>query len=283
MIHLIALFLFASITVYTRTIVLFHGLGDSCCNQRIDHFTRTLSALLPSGNATKYYSIMIGDTVEEDRRRSFFDDANRQVDLVCKKLVELDGFDAIGVSQGGLLLRAVVTRCEGLKMRRLITLGSPHLGITAAPGCDQMSSEPKRWCRVVQRIIESSAYSPLIRYTVIPAQYYRNPKELTKYLRYNRFLADINQERRIREDYKRRLLQLERLVLYKFSNDTVLVPSSSAWFGYMNNTTNYNNMIVERIGISEMMQQGKVHLKVAQGGHSKLSFDTMKSIANDLQ
>lgn len=82
-------------------------------------------------------------TVMSDRRRqaSFFGNANAQVDLACDQLRGIDEitslklnpsgqFDAIGFSQGGQLLRAVVERCGGkggLNVRHLITLGSQHV------------------------------------------------------------------------------------------------------------------------------------------------------------
>lgn len=75
------------------------------------------------------------------RQASFFGNANAQVDLACDQLRGLDEimspelnpsgkFDAIGFSQGGQLLRAVVERCGGpggLNVRHLITLGSQHV------------------------------------------------------------------------------------------------------------------------------------------------------------
>ena len=64
------------------------------------------------------------------------------------------------------------------------------------------------------------------------AQYFRDPARYDEYLRLNPFLPDINNERDDKNDaYKKNLLALERLVLIRFSEDTVVVPRDSAWFG----------------------------------------------------
>ena len=81
------------------------------------------------------------------RRATFFGKANEHVDHVCEQLLELEEitspklnpsghFDAIGFSQGGQLLRAVVERCGGeggLRVRNLITLGSQHVSLVNGP------------------------------------------------------------------------------------------------------------------------------------------------------
>ncbi|KAF5829085.1 Alpha/Beta hydrolase protein [Dunaliella salina] len=64
-----------------------------------------------------------------------------QVAKVCaemKGMSELaDGFNAVGFSQGGQFMRALVERCshEGIQARTLITLGAQHQGISSVPGC----------------------------------------------------------------------------------------------------------------------------------------------------
>jgi palmitoyl-protein thioesterase len=51
------------------------------------------------------------------------------------------------------------------------------------------------------------------------------------YLEHSAFLADINNEREVKNEvYAQRLATLKKLVLVRFSNDTTVVPRDSAWF-----------------------------------------------------
>lgn len=106
-----------------------------------------------------------------------------QVEAVCQHLASIKqlhrGYNAVGFSQGGQFLRAVLERCqhrEGMpKMHRLITLGGQHQGIMNFPSCtgpsyNQTSSMP---CKLVQRLLGIGAYLPWIRSHVVQAQYFK--------------------------------------------------------------------------------------------------------------
>jgi palmitoyl-protein thioesterase len=66
------------------------------------------------------------------RRASFFGKAWDEVAIAREQLASIselkEGYDAIGLSQGGVFLRAVVETMSFPRMRNLITVGSPHLG-----------------------------------------------------------------------------------------------------------------------------------------------------------
>lgn len=56
---------------------------------------------------------------------------------------------------------------------------------------------------------------------------------MQRYLRYNTFLADINNERADKNPlYRNNLASLERLVLLRFVQDFTVVPRDSAWFAF---------------------------------------------------
>lgn len=142
---------------------------------------------------------------------------------VCEKLKKdprlANGFNALGLSQGGLMIRATIQRCEGLKVHRLITMGSPHMGVNAFPGCGPSASgwakwAPTRWvnywlnkvkerlipCPVMNTLIGTSVYTSSAQNNIMPAQFYKDPNKLAHYLRINKFLADINNERPVRNE-----------------------------------------------------------------------------------
>jgi palmitoyl-protein thioesterase len=81
------------------------------------------------------HSIKIGnDTVKTDTNAGFFGIIRNQVLEVCEELKLIpglsNGFNAVGLSQGGLFLRAYVQLCDdGPRIRNLVTVGSPHFGV----------------------------------------------------------------------------------------------------------------------------------------------------------
>lgn len=247
-------------------VVLWHGLGDAFDDAGMARLAGLLGEALPQG--TFVHSVRVGSDTAEDRKLGLLDNADRQVAQVCAQLRRMpelrQGFHAVGFSQGGLLLRAYVQRCNDPPVRRLITLGSPHWGVEAIPGCSALRpapAAPAPWyqetvfarvlrflgalfrdspedtpeCRWWMRLLQRGAYSALARHRVMPAQYFRDPFQLAPYHAHNTFLQDLNAEwldPRLRNPvYPRRLLQLDALYLYRFSAEQVLVPRESSWFG----------------------------------------------------
>lgn len=80
-----------------------------------------------------------------------------------------NGFNAIGISQGGQFLRAYVERCNDPPVRTLITLGSQHQGVMALPGCPTDSTECSLW----NSLMKFGVYNPLVHHRVVQAQYYK--------------------------------------------------------------------------------------------------------------
>lgn len=273
-------------------VVIYHGLGDSCCDEStMKRFTNRLSQLR---NAT-IYPIMIGSSPSQDRHRSFFDNADAQVREVCNVLYgkfKDTQIDAIGFSQGGLLMRAVVERCgcegdehgECIRVGRLLTLGSPHQGISSAPGCP--TQQASTWCRIVNSLIKSRAYSSWVQSHVLPAQYYKDKNDVRKFHKHNRFLVDINQELEVNGRYKRAFGRLDGLYLYRFSRDTILDPSETSWFGWFDENGLIKGMkdhaIYERIGLEDLDRKGAIHFRTIIGMHMQIGQEGVEQIANDL-
>lgn len=197
------------------------------------------------------HSIRIGDSLDSDRHYSYFDDANRQLKEVCDRLRSdenlKDGFNLLGLSQGGLMSRALVHRCgSDLKVHRLITMGSPLQGTIAYPGCGMRAE--KGWfptrkmikgvmqrlreailtCQIITAVVGRSIYTALAQSRVMPAQYYKDPTQLDAYFAMNSFLSDINNERSVKNPiYKENFIKLDRLVVYSFTDENVVHPRES--------------------------------------------------------
>lgn len=174
-------------------VVVWHGINSDCCTGNVAKAVEELRA-----EYNVYVrSIQIGDSIQEDFMRSFFGNINEQVDMVCRMLKEdeqlKDGFNAVGISQGGQFLRAYVERCNNPPVHNLITFGSQHQGVSRFPGCvdGQEKSDwnlfgmvqenaanvmqgggiPGMTCEQINAILLDQAYKPTIQNTLIPAQY----------------------------------------------------------------------------------------------------------------
>ncbi|GAU99482.1 hypothetical protein RvY_10480-3 [Ramazzottius varieornatus] len=86
-------------------IVMWHGMGDSCCARGIGGIQKMIEANI---SGVFVHSIQIGKNEEEDFANSYFMPVNTQVDTVCQKLSQIpelqNGYHAIGFSQGGQFL-----------------------------------------------------------------------------------------------------------------------------------------------------------------------------------
>lgn len=95
-------------------VVLWHGMGDDCCNPKsmgaIKHW-------IENATSSFVYSLRIGASDGDDVANGFLMPARKQVEDACGQLLKLpqlsNGFNAVGFSQGGQFLRAVVQKCEG--------------------------------------------------------------------------------------------------------------------------------------------------------------------------
>jgi palmitoyl-protein thioesterase len=205
-----------------RPVLLWHGMGATADS------LGEVAAMLQEALNTSVYSIQIGSK-DEDQKYSFFDRIDRQVKLVCDYLqsdpIYSNGYDAIGFSQGGLFLRALVQSCP-IKANSLITLGSPHGGVSDIPRCSNSNDVN---CSLMRSIVNQGVYWSWIQQRVVQAQYFKqwsNPA----YKKSNIFLPKINNELAENQEYKARLQSLSKFVMVMFTNDTQVVPKETAVF-----------------------------------------------------
>ena len=138
-------------------------MGDSCCHPRgIGSIKQQIEDAFPG---IFVFSVATGQTENEDVLSTYFGNANDQVARACELLSsmpELRGWAFVGVGfrQGGLLLRALIQRCTGPDAPRahtLVTMGSPHNGVSGVPGCwiNGVGRAPLQygWCEVGRLVL----------------------------------------------------------------------------------------------------------------------------------
>lgn len=254
-------------------IVLWHGMGDSCCfSFSLGKVQQILENAIPG---VYINSIRIGKNVVEDVENSYFGNINNQVEQVCKQLSEdtrlQQGYNAIGFSQGAQFLRAIAQRCPNPPMLNLISLGGQHQGVYGLPKCSLTS----RLCDYIRRMLNHGAYLWFIQESLVQAAFWHDPLNENEYRKKNIFLADINNENDINTDYKDNLQKLQALVLVKFENDTMVKPVESEWFGfYKSGQTDEVQSLQQSelyqqdwLGLRAMDVSGKVHFISLPGDH----------------
>jgi palmitoyl-protein thioesterase len=283
-------------------------MGDSCCDSNsigavVDYIKSRVPGIF-------IFSIATGNTEAADISSSYFGLVDDQVDRVCDELRAIPelqhGYTAVGFSQGGQFLRAVVQRCQhrGPTAHTLVTMGAQHEGVMDVPGCWEPSfnSTPSWACRAMQKLLGAGAYNPWVQRRIIQAQYFKDPEHLETYYRNSAFLADINLEalpgrasgssavgknkiflenknaRRGSDVYKNNLMTLKKLVLFMFDNDITVVPKESSHFGWFDGKrlvplTENKIYTEDRIGLKVLNESGRLVLAHAPGFHMHFSFE----------
>ncbi|WZN64525.1 palmitoyl protein thioesterase [Chloropicon roscoffensis] len=265
-------------------VVLWHGMGDTCCNPKS---MGRVKDLIQQEIGAYVVSIRLGATEAEDQRAGFFGLVPVQIAHVCHELASDSrlsaGFNAVGFSQGGQFLRAVVQVCPTLvpnfpRTSALVTLGGQHQGVMDWPGCGDAASTAL--CRSLQALLAFGAYSDFLQRRVVQAQYFKDPRKMDEYLQKNVFLPDINNEKALNEDYKRNLARLDLLMLLMWKNDTTVVPRESSLFGVLNATSGVIVPLREqplykedRLGLRALDERGALIMDVMEGEHMELNWE----------
>ncbi|EFA78126.1 palmitoyl-protein thioesterase 1 [Heterostelium album PN500] len=257
-----------------RPTVIWHGMGDTCCYSfSMGAIKKLIEAQIPN---IYVKSIEIGDSLEADEFNSFFKPVNEQIDMVCSMLKSdpqlANGFNAIGFSQGGQFLRGYVERCNDPPVYNLISVGGQHQGVYGMPRCEPNST----FCNLAREMAELGVYTDEVQSHLVQAQYWQDPVDYQTYLDKSQFLADINNARPAKNDtYKKNFISLNEFVMVQFTEDTMVIPRESEWFGYyvtgqatklipMEQTDLY---IQDWIGLQYLDKEGRVTKIPCAGNH----------------
>jgi palmitoyl-protein thioesterase len=173
------------------------------------------------------YNIEIGN----GRRSSIARTMSTQTDELCTAIYDIPelqrGFHFIGMSQGGLLARSYVQRCNRFPVRNLITWVSPQAGVY---GFNEIYFN---WDKV---------YKPLYQSLYSFAGYWKDPYRYRTYISNSTFLPYLNNESPDLDRYaamgfdfhrnRDQIESLENFVMVWSPNDDVLSPPQSGKFEF---------------------------------------------------
>jgi len=264
-------------------LLIWHGLGD---NSAADGLHSVGDLAIEVNPGTYVYYISLDDDPNGDSRATFLGNVTEQIEQVCdaisthKVLSAAPGLNALGFSQGGQFLRGLVQRCgDKIKVRNLVTFGSQHNGISKY----QICKDGDWLCKGYVGLLKANTWGAWVQGNLVPAQYFKATNDSTgeptpEYLEASNFLADINNERALKNvTYAKNLAALDNLVLYLFDDDTTVIPKESGWFAYTNGTDGSVTKLRERqiykedwIGLKKLDQKGGLHFETTEGGHMQL-------------
>ena len=189
----------------------------------------------------------------------------------------------MGISEGALMLRGMLQHpsCGRLRIASLISLAGPHAGVSALPFCQPLTGEDSGApCRQITELLRGDAYSPELQNSFLPAAYYVDPTlSLSQFADHGTWLARANGLAGTppwQSAYaKHRLTSLERLVLYRFEEDTLMAPRDTAWFGYLDGCPARVLQLWEQpgweadvLGLRALNESGRLLLLTAPGQHA---------------
>lgn len=155
-------------------------------------------------------------------------------------------------------------------MRNLITLGGQHQGVFGVPNCNAMRHKT---CEELRRILTTAAYTKAVQDSLVQATYWHDPLREEVYQRESTFIANINNELDENEDYVENLQKLEKFVMVKFSNDTMVTPRESSWFQFYVPGQDKaiaplsESRVYQRLGLDKLDRNGKLIFHECEGNH----------------
>jgi palmitoyl-protein thioesterase len=198
-------------TTNLKPVVVLHGIASDSNN------IQELADWIGVTFNRQVYNIELGNGIDTSLMPMEY-----QLDLLCKVIYDIDnlkdGFDFVGMSQGGLLARGYTEYCNKYKVDNLITLVTPHGGIF-------YKSPLINFLKI---------YSPEMQEKFSFTNYWRNPIDYELYLKNSTYLAALNNEKEININNKKNIESLNNFVMVFSPFDTIVVPAQSAIFSLYN-------------------------------------------------
>ena len=176
-----------------------------------------------------------------------------QLNELCHTIYKIDelknGFNFIGMSQGGLLARGYVEQCNKYQVINLITMVSPHGGVYIPS-------------------IKLNMYTNLYQKHISIAGYWRDPTNIENYIQKSSYLSLFNNEKWSENStmYITNIKKLKNIVFIWSAKDEIINPPESGKFSFFDSNLNvvsifdtelYKN---DLLGLRYLNEQNKMHI-----------------------
>jgi palmitoyl-protein thioesterase len=237
---LVILSLFLSVAATAeRPIVLMHGIESNAGNmvELADWVGVTFNRTV--------VNVELGDGDSYSTDTPMWEQIDAFNDVIGNNTALREGFDFIGISQGGLIGRGYVSRYNSPPISNLITLVSPHGGVYD------------------KNLGFIDFYSLIAQSTLSFAGYWRDPTEPIKYHLFSSFLPIVNGEKPLKRN--KYLQTLTNFAMVFSPNDEIIKPPSSGIFDTFAEDLSVlllenNPMYTEDwIGLKVLNETGRLH------------------------
>ena len=252
---------------------MFHGFGDFCLQPGDIQFNE----MLRSGTGAAVKCIEVGIPMVGSIIGNFEQIAQESCKKIANDKTFHGEFNVIGLSQGGLLARYIAEECDMPgKVRNVVTLGGPHMGVAAIPHCFEGVA-----CDIVNMVAKKFVYTSLAQNWIAPAGYFRDVNDYAVYEKDSVFLPALNNEHSTSDYAKLRANKFSTInaaLLGMFTEDTMIYPKETAWFQGLDKNGKvqaleesdfYKN---DNIGLKTLNEAGKIKFDKIEGDH--LQFTT---------
>jgi len=204
-----------------RPVVLMHGLTDEA--KSMENPKKWIQADFPGIYVA---NIEIGNGASS----SLFQHFPTQVDEFARK-VQADpnlrnGFNVIGHSQGGLIVRGYVEKFNNPQVYNMITWAAPHGGQYGVPEMAELDFLAKIFSELM-----AGNLTDVVQFGFSFATYWRDPLHYQRYLNVSHWIADFNNERPTKNpQYKANILKLNAFMMQYSTIDRIIIPATSGIF-----------------------------------------------------
>ncbi len=223
-------------------IVIMHGINSDASS--MEYLKNLIQQNLPDRFV---FNVEVGN----GRETSIFSPMFNQVEMFNQQIQSkpelANGFHLIGFSQGTLITRGYIEIYNNPPVKNYISLAGPQAGQYGIP----YLNIPELDCLLT----EIDYFTPF-QEMLAPGQYWKNPKLIKLYQARSIFLAILNNERDFNQTFYDNFVSINNLVLVYSTNDKVIQPPISGWFGFYD-----ENMNIQQFNETEIYQKDLFGLK----------------------
>ncbi len=201
-----------------------------------------------------------------------------------------DGFNFVVHSQGGLVARYYLEKCNSPQVLTYISWGSPQQGIFGLPGT---LDDRFKWLDSMEGYAHHILYSKAIQKIVGFAGYWHDTMHYDRYIKKACFLPYINNEIPHPDEalFKQNICSLKNMILVMSTKEDIVEPRISCHFGFykkgskeeIENLVDSQDYKEDKLGLKTLNESGRLHLRLADCTHANFQEDENNFVENGLE